>query len=110
MREQAKFNVNHPNKGNLATEECGKYEANLFGLYDMHGNVQEWCSDWYVENYYEGSPAVDPPGPNAGTQRAVRGGCWTFQAKDCRSAYRSRAIPSKKDSKIGFRVVAEQRV
>ena len=56
------------------TTPVGSYPANGFGLYDMHGNVWEWCQDWYEADYYAKSPAVDPPGPASGSLRVRRGG------------------------------------
>lgn len=79
--------------------------ANPWGLYDMHGNVQEWVQDWYEEYYYFESPLEDPQGPRRGTLKVVRGGCWGMFAADCRSAARrSHAFDSGSDT-IGFRVV-----
>jgi len=79
--------------------------ANPWGLYDMHGNIQEWVQDWYEEYYYFESPPEDPPGPKRGTLKVVRGGCWGMYAVDCRSAARrGHAFDSGSDT-IGFRVV-----
>ena len=58
------------------TSPVGQFQPNAFGLYDMQGNVWEWCSDWYGFDYYGVCPAVDPPGPDSGTHRVLRGGCW----------------------------------
>ena len=54
----------------------GQKKSNLWALYDMHGNVTEWCNDWYDNGYYSNSPSVDPPGPPSGTYRSLRGGTW----------------------------------
>ena len=54
----------------------GSFPPNTFGLFDMHGNVCQWCKDWAKEDYYAESPPFDPPGPATGTDRVVRGGCW----------------------------------
>jgi formylglycine-generating enzyme required for sulfatase activity len=76
---------------------------NAWGLFDMLGNVNEWCSDWYGP-YPEGTP-TDPAGPDFGTARVVRGGSWFSSAKDCRSASRFHASPNSKCDSIGFRLV-----
>ncbi|MCA9729676.1 MAG: SUMF1/EgtB/PvdO family nonheme iron enzyme, partial [Candidatus Eisenbacteria bacterium] len=78
-------------------------QANSGDLYDMHGNVWEWCWDWYVADL--GTAAVvDPGGPPGGAQRAIRGGSWYYFARDCRSASRAPYWPGSKDDIVGFRV------
>jgi formylglycine-generating enzyme required for sulfatase activity/predicted Ser/Thr protein kinase len=79
--------------------------ANGFGLYDMHGNVWEWCGDWYSENYYRESARVDPVGPDRGSYRVTRGGSWNFFARICRSAFRYWLTPTIRVSNLGFRLV-----
>ena len=84
----------------------GSYAANPFGLHDMHGNVWEWCSDWYDSEYYGASPVDDPPGPNAGSRRVFRGGSWESDASICRSAGRFIGSPAYRFSHLGFRVAS----
>jgi formylglycine-generating enzyme required for sulfatase activity len=82
---------------------------NDWGIIGMHGNVQEWCSDWYDQDYYEKSPKVDPTGPATGRMKALRGGSYVTHPQYCRSAHRFGASPGHKFMSIGFRVVCEPR-
>jgi len=82
------------------TNPVGMKKANAWGLHDMHGNVWEWCSDWYGE---ELSGGVDPKGPEKGVRRASRGGSWGNDGSSCRSASRSRDMPDFKLLALGFR-------
>ena len=88
------------------TTRVGSYPANNFGLHDMHGNVWEWCADWYDERAYAYSSMHDPKGPKEGRFRVVRGGCWRSHAATCRAAYRNALVPNNRDPYTGFRVVA----
>ena len=90
-----------------ATTKGGSYAPNVLGLYDMHGNAQQWCADWYDQDYYANSPQDDPPGPSTGTRRIIRGGGWASDAVDCRSANRDFDKPNFRDPCVGFRVVLE---
>jgi formylglycine-generating enzyme required for sulfatase activity len=93
-------NNNRPNK----TLAVGTYTANAYGLYDMHGNAIEWCSDWY--GTYPTTPQINPTGAASGTYRVLRGGKWLSDASGCRSAYRGYDNPdSTTPVTSGFRVV-----
>ncbi len=87
------------------TSPVATHMANPWGLYDLHGNVQEWCHDWYDEYYYQDQVRDDPPGPAYGSLRVVRGGCWAMPASDCRSAARRGQAPDAPTDTVGFRLV-----
>jgi formylglycine-generating enzyme required for sulfatase activity len=88
-----------------ATTPVGRFPANAWGLYDMHGNVWEWCADWLGK--YPTGPETDPKGPDGGTSRVMRGGSWQDIESECRSANRSGLYPNFHYEYLGFRVVLD---
>jgi formylglycine-generating enzyme required for sulfatase activity len=112
--KQANFDGTHQNGGDrdgpdlTCTCKVGSYLPNAFGLFDMHGNVFEWCSDWSTEDYYSESPRSDPQGPQRpyeGACRVIRGGSWDCNSRLCRSAFRGNDWPHYQTPFLGFRVV-----
>jgi formylglycine-generating enzyme required for sulfatase activity len=87
------------------TSPVGSFGTNGYGLYDMTGNVWEWCWDWWSDGYYSSSPGTDPRGPTSGSYRVVRGGGWHSYAGNCRSARRGSDSPGIRDAYLGFRSV-----
>ena len=93
--EQANINGNQ-------TRDVGSYPANAWGLKDMHGNVWEWCQDWYGD--YPSGAVTDPTGAERGSNRVLRGGSWGDAAQICRSAYRVSRDPAYRSIRVGLRL------
>lgn len=90
------------NNNNERTHPVGQKKANAWGLYDMHGNVWEWCGDWYGD--YPQAAVTDPSGPNEGTLRVLRGGGWKDTEAIVRTARRGRITPDHTSIYLGFRI------
>ena len=88
------------------THPVAQKQPNAWGLYDMHGNVYEWCQDWYDKNYPSGN-VTDPTGPSSGSLRVLCGGSWSSLAEFCRSAIRYGKFSATRNLYLGFRLVRE---
>ncbi|NTW99688.1 MAG: formylglycine-generating enzyme family protein, partial [Geobacteraceae bacterium] len=106
--QQANF-IDDQNQWRRGTVPVDSFEPNAWGLYNMHGNVFEWCSDWYGGTYYDDCKAKgtvsNPQGPATGSFRVIRSGSWLSYAELCRSAYRSYGTPDNRNDDVGFRLV-----
>jgi formylglycine-generating enzyme required for sulfatase activity len=99
-RELVRYAWFKPHSGGMP-RPVGQKAPNAWGLLDMHGNVWQWCHDYYQENYYAESPSRDPRGPTAGKQRVLRGGAWDCTAERCRAAARFQEFPVFSDACFG---------
>ena len=89
---------------NIQTHQVAQKKANELGLYDMSGNVWEWCNDWYGGQYYQSSPERNPQGPTSGVIRVLRGGSWGNVAWYCCVSYRYHSYPDRRSCSIGMRL------
>lgn len=105
LKHYAWFAVNASDSGDVYAHRPGQKRANGFGLYDMHGNVYEWCSDRFGKEYYKSSPLSDPEGPSVGAFRVFRGGGWGDSPLKVRSAFRLWGPQDDRGSRMGFRVL-----
>ncbi len=105
LGEYAWYSKNTWDFGEKYSHSVGTKKPNQWGLYDMHGNVWEWCEDWYGNKYYSTSSEIDPMGPSSGTFRVIRGGCWFNPSRRSRSADRARFKPEFRYINAGFRLV-----
>jgi formylglycine-generating enzyme required for sulfatase activity len=94
--------------GYVYTAPVGRFRANGFGLFDMHGNVCEWCWDGYKAEYYKESRVDDPQGPSGASDRVLRGGSWSFGPQYARSAHRFWFSPHFRYNNLGFRLARGQ--
>ena len=92
------------NNSPSGTKPVGGKAANAFGMYDMLGNVWEWCNDWFNVYRYIDFGRTQPMGPSTGSTRVLRGGYWNSYSGDCRSSYRYDDDPGYRGHNIGFRV------
>jgi formylglycine-generating enzyme len=111
--EQVNYNGNYPYVGGKKgafrerTVPVGSLPPNAWGLYEMHGNLWEWCADWYRD--YSSDAQINPTGPDTGANRVLRGGSWINGGRNVRSAHRRRIVPGKRDHGFGFRLALGQR-
>ena len=92
--------------GYTMTAPVGRYSPNSYGLYDLAGNVYEWCADWHGENYYSKSALKNPTGPRSGENKVLRGGAWSNSTGNLRVAYRDGTNPNTRFNYCGFRCVS----
>ncbi|MFO1041723.1 MAG: SUMF1/EgtB/PvdO family nonheme iron enzyme [Planctomycetaceae bacterium] len=102
LLQHGHYNANSYGK----THRVGELKPNPFGLYDIHGNLWEWCVDWKIDGYFAKAPLEDPPGPSEGSERVSRGGSWFFEPQYLQSGMRGMSAPSRREPNSGFRLAA----
>jgi formylglycine-generating enzyme required for sulfatase activity len=107
LGDYAWFRDNAYDGGEKYAHTVAQKKPNPWGLYDVHGNVWEWCSDWYDSKAYEKNQPTDPKGPSSGETRVLRGASWINTPWHCRSADRTRSLLDYRNSDIGFRIVLD---
>ena len=98
-----KWDSNEVDRDHCRTHQVGEKQPNELSLYDMSGNVWEWCEDWY--GGYSVTSQRDPSGATSGSRRVNRGGCWINVARSCRVSYRNYIMPDDRGDYLGFRLV-----
>jgi formylglycine-generating enzyme required for sulfatase activity len=89
------------------TQPVGKKRPNAWGFHDMHGNIWEWCADWFDPAFYEGASENDPLCATVATEKVFRGGCWALDPQYLRNAVRGGNLPTYKSQYVGLRIVRE---
>jgi formylglycine-generating enzyme required for sulfatase activity len=107
LGDYAWYDKNAWDIGEEYAHQVGLKKPNAFGLYDMHGNVYEWCHDYFGVYYYGQSREQDPTGPTSGSSRVLRGGSWSYDSRGTRSAVRFRHVAEYRFNNVGFRLVRE---
>ena len=108
LPEHGWYRANRLERGHFYPAQVATRPPNAWGLHDMHGNVGEWCQDWYDAAYYSYCLGTDPQGPEVGTHRILRGGSWSSHDRFCRSAARTCALPERRYVVVGYRLCRDE--